>query len=305
MANKAVENPVSKESVEEQDDAELDQYISGIGDRIRAMRTSRGMIRKDLSRQSGVSERYIAQVETGKANISIAMLWKIAQSMGVRIPELFPDCDTRSANAPLLLFLSRLDPEQQEAALALLKRRFGKSNQQIQGVALIGLRGAGKSSLGRMLADEFGVRFVQVSELIEQYAQMSTAELFSLGGQKAYRRMEMQALEEVLAEPAKIVLETGGSLVTQPESFKLLLDAYYTVWIKTSPEEHMNRVLAQGDLRPMSGSDNDEAMEDLKLILKEREMGYSQADYILDTSQRSLLDCAQELANQCGDYLAK
>ena len=99
------------------------------------------------------------------------------------------------------------------------------------------------------------------------------------------------------------MLETGGSLVTQPDSFKLLLDSYYTVWIKASPEEHMNRVLAQGDLRPMAGSDNDEAMEDLKLILKERAVGYSQADYILDTSQRSLLDCAQELANHCGDYL--
>jgi XRE family aerobic/anaerobic benzoate catabolism transcriptional regulator len=303
MSNKAVENSVFKESAEERDNADLEQYITGIGDRIRAMRTSRGMIRKDLSRQSGVSERYIAQVETGKANISIAMLWRIAQSMGVRIPELFPDCDARSGNAPLLLFLSRLDKEQQDAALALLKRRFGKSNQQVRGVALIGLRGAGKSSLGRMLADEFGVRFVQISELIEKYAKMSTAELFSLGGQKAYRRMEMQALDEALGDSSKIVLETGGSLVTQPDTFKLLLDSYYTVWVKASPEEHMNRVLAQGDLRPMAGSDNDEAMEDLKLILREREVGYSQADYILDTSHRSLLDCAQELANHCGDYL--
>jgi XRE family aerobic/anaerobic benzoate catabolism transcriptional regulator len=303
MVTKAVDKLVSKEPVDEQDNQDLGQYISGIGDRIRAMRTSRGMIRKDLSRQSGVSERYIAQVETGKANISIAMLWKIAQSMGVRIPELFPDCDARSGNAPLLAFLSRLDKEQQDSAMTLLRRRFSKSNHQIRGVALIGLRGAGKSSLGRMLADEFAVRFVQVTELIEKYAQMSTAELFSLGGQKAYRRMEQQALKEVLAEPSKIVLETGGSLVTQADTFKLLLDSYYTVWVKASPEEHMNRVMAQGDLRPMAGTDNDEAMEDLKLILREREAGYSQADYILDTSNRSLLDCTQELANQCGDYL--
>jgi XRE family aerobic/anaerobic benzoate catabolism transcriptional regulator len=303
MVQKVVENSVIKGSAEEQDDADLEQYISGIGDRIRAMRTSRGMIRKDLSRQSGVSERYIAQVETGKANISIAMLWKISHSMGVRIPELFPDCDARSSNVPLTGFLSRLDQEQQDAALALLKRRFSKSNHQIRGVALIGLRGAGKSSLGRMLADEFGVRFVQLSELIEKHAKMTTAELFSLGGQKAYRRMEKQALEEALDDTSKLVLESGGSLVTQPDTFKLLLDSYYTAWIKASPEEHMNRVLAQGDLRPMAGSDNEEAMEDLKLILKEREAGYSQADYILDTSQRSLLDCAQELANHCGDYL--
>lgn len=302
MALDAVQNPHLNDTAEAQDDANLEQYISGIGDRIRAMRTSRGMIRKDLSRQSGVSERYIAQVETGKANISIAMLWKIAHSMGVRIPELFPDCDLRSGNAPLLTFLSRLDQDQQETALELLKRRFSKSNQQIRGVALIGLRGAGKSSLGRMLADEFGVRFVQVSELIEKYAQMSTGELIALGGQKAYRRMEKQALEEALEIDSNIVLETGGSLVTQSDTFKLLLDSYYTVWVKALPEEHMNRVLAQGDLRPMA--DNDEAMEDLKLILKEREAGYSQADYILDTSQRSLLECARELANQCRHYLS-
>lgn len=303
MVSKVAKDPAFKESVEEPDDARLQQYISSIGGRIRAMRTSRGMIRKDLSRQSGVSERYIAQVETGKANISIAMLWKIALSMGVRIPELFPDCDHAAGNAPLLAFLSRLDKEQQDTALGLLKRRFSKSNQQIRGVALIGLRGAGKSSLGRMLADEYGVRFVQLSELIEKYAQMSTAELFSLGGQKAYRRLEKQALEEALDESSKLVLETGGSLVTQPDTFNILLDSYYTVWIKASPEEHMNRVMAQGDLRPMAGTDNDEAMEDLKLILQERQAGYSQADYVLDTSQRSLLDCAQELANQCGDYL--
>lgn len=302
MALDAVKNLALNESSDIQDDADLDQYISGIGDRIRAMRTSRGMIRKDLSRQSGVSERYIAQVETGKANISIAMLWKIAHSMGVRIPELFPDCDLRSGNAPLLTFLSRLDQEQQETALEVLKRRFTKSNQQIRGVALIGLRGAGKSSLGRMLADEFGLHFIQVSEIIEKYAQMSTGELISLGGQKAYRRMEKKALEDVLQSESKIILETGGSLVTQPDTFKRLLDSYYTVWVKALPEEHMNRVLAQGDLRPMA--DNDQAMEDLKLILKEREVDYSQADYVLDTSQRSLLDCAQELANQCGEYLS-
>lgn len=284
-----------------QDDAQFQEYINGIGDRIRAIRTSRGMIRKDLSRQSGVSERYIAQVETGKANISVHMLWKIANSTGVKIPELFPDCDFRKGNAALMSYLMRLDHEQQETALSLLKRRFSKSTQQIHGVALIGLRGAGKSSLGRMLADKYGVRFVQISDLIEKYAQMTTGELFSLGGQKAYRRMEKQALQEVIKQQNNIVLETGGSIVAMSDTYKLLLDSFYTVWVKATPEEHMNRVLAQGDLRPMAN--NAEAMEDLKLILQEREAEYSQADYVLDTSKRTLIDCVQEISNQCGEYL--
>lgn len=302
MAAITAENPVLDSVDPDRGDLQLEQYISGIGERIRALRTSRGMIRKDLSRQSGVSERYIAQIETGKANLSIAMLWKIAHSMGLRVPELFPDGDTQAASAALLAFLARLDPAQQDAALELLKRRYSKAAQQIQGIALIGLRGAGKSSLGQRLAESFEVPFVRLSELIEQQAQMSTAELFSLGGQKAYRRLEKKALDQVLGRGQRIVLETGGSLVTEAEAFRALLKAYYTVWVKASPQEHMNRVLAQGDLRPMA--DTDEAMEDLKLILRERESGYVQADYILDTAGRSLDDCARELGACCGKYLA-
>jgi len=301
MAVDAKQTPVLNDSADDQNDITLKNYISGIGDRIRATRTSRGMIRKALSKQSGVSERYIAQVETGKANISISMLRKIAESMGVRTPELFPDCVMRSGNATLLSFLSRLDSEKQDIALEMLKRRFVKSSEQVRGVALIGLRGAGKSSLGRMLADELSVQFLQLSELIEQEAKMSTGELFSLGGQKSYRRIEKRALEEAMSFSGKVVLETGGSLVTEKQTFKLLHEAYYTVWVKARPEDHMSRVLAQGDLRPMA--DNKEAMDDLNLILKERESGYSQADYILDTSGRRLLDCAQELVDQCREYM--
>jgi XRE family transcriptional regulator, aerobic/anaerobic benzoate catabolism transcriptional regulator len=301
MSGSKDETVVLDQNDKDQEDELFREYVIGIGDRIRAVRTSRGMIRKDLSRQSGVSERYIAQVETGKANISVFMLWKISNSMGVKIPELFPDCDFRKGNAALMTYLMRLDHDQQEDALSLLKRHYSKSTHQTNGVALIGLRGAGKSSLGRMLADQYGVRFVKISDLIEKCAQMTTGELFSLGGQKAYRRMEKQALEEVIKGQQNIVLETGGSIVAMSDTFKLLLDSYYTVWVKASPEEHMNRVLAQGDLRPMAN--NKEAMEDLKLILQEREAEYSQADYVLDTSGRTLIDCVQEMSNQCGEYL--
>lgn len=303
MTAKSISPALIKDVSDETDGDGLQEYIARIGDRIRASRTSRGMIRKDLSRQSGVSERYIAQVETGKANISIVMLWKIAQSMAIPIPELLPDSEQRSDSAALQTFFARLDQQQQDDALQLLKKHFSKSDQQIRGVALVGLRGAGKSSLGRILADEYAVSFVQLSELIEAQAKMSTAELFSLGGQKSYRRLEMQALRQALSIKGKIVIETGGSLVTEPETYKLLLDNYYTVWVKAQPDEHMNRVLAQGDLRPMAN--NDEAMEDLKLILEERRTLYSQSDFILDTAGSSLLECADMLATQCQLYLAE
>lgn len=302
MSGSKDETVVLEQGDKDQEDELFREYIIGIGDRIRAVRTSRGMIRKDLSKHSGVSERYIAQVETGKANISVFMLWKISNSMGVKIPELFPDCDFRKGSAALMTYLMRLDQEQQDNALSLLKRHFSKSSQQINGIALIGLRGAGKSSLGRMLADKYGVRFVKISDLIEKCAQMTTGELFSLGGQKAYRRMEKQALEEVIKDQSNIVLETGGSIVAMSETFKLLLDSFYTIWVKASPEEHMNRVMAQGDLRPMAN--NEEAMEDLKLILQEREAEYSQADYVLDTSKRTLVDCVNELSDHCEEYLS-
>ncbi len=303
MSGSKDETVVLEQGEKDQEDEAFRQYIIGIGDRIRAVRTSRGMIRKDLSRQSGVSERYIAQVETGKANISVFMLWKISNCMGIKIPELFPDCDFRKSSAALMTFMTRLDQEQQEKALSLLKRHFSKSSHQINGIALIGLRGAGKSSLGRMLADKYGVRFVKISDMIEKGAQMTTGELFSLGGQKAYRRMEKQALQEVIKSQNNIVLETGGSIVAMSDTFKLLLDSFYTVWVKASPEEHMNRVLAQGDLRPMAN--NEEAMEDLKLILQEREADYSQADYVLDTSKRTLIDCVNELSAHCEEYLSR
>lgn len=301
MDSSNVEKISDLKAEQEEDRAELNAYVHGIGKRIRALRTKRGMIRKDLSYHSGVSERYLAQAETGKANMSVALLWRIARGMGVRMPELFPDCSGQGGHIALQTMLSRLNDEQQEAAFDLLKRRFVKSHEAVNGIALVGLRGAGKTRLGSLLADEFKVPFVRLGETIEKIAQMSMAELFSLGGQKAYRRIEKQALEQVMEEYPRAILETGGSLVTQPDTYSILLDNYYTVWVKASPEEHMSRVLDQGDLRPMAGSE--EAMDDLRLIVAEREADYKLADYTLDTSGRKVLDCSLELANCCTPFL--
>ena len=277
-------------------------YIAGIGERTRGIRAQRGMSRKDLSRHSGISERYLAQLESGQANISVALLWQLAEALSVEFQELLPDNQVRAVELkPLLSFLERLSLDQQKAAYSLLLEQFSDAKGPVHGVALVGLRGGGKTTLGKLLARRLKVPFVRLGEVIENLAGMKTPELFSLGGQKTYRRLEQQAVKRVLESDECVVVETGGSLVSEQETYSTLLGSFYTVWIKASPVEHMNRVIAQGDLRPMEG--NAEAMTDLELILRERESYYSAANYVLDTSGRSVQDCLQELVGQCRPYL--
>lgn len=276
-------------------------YIGGIGERTRGLRAERGMSRKDLSRHSGISERYLAQLEGGQANISVTLLWQIAEALNVEFQELLPSNDTPGIELkPLLSFLERLPLEQQKAAYSLLRKTFTDAPGPALGVALLGLRGGGKTTLGKRLAEELELPFVRLGNLIEQLAGMETAELFSLGGQKAYRRLEHQAVRQVIERRETVVLETGGSLVSEQQTYNDVLSSFYTVWVKATPEEHMNRVVAQGDLRPMQ--DSTEAMSDLRRILAERESNYSAANYVLDTSGRSVQDCLQELVDQCRYY---
>lgn len=284
-----------------QGDADLDTYIELIGNRVRALRAKRGMTRKDLSKHSEVSERYLAQLETGKANITLAVLWRIAEAFDIPFSELIPD-KNRDGISPLLAnFLVRLDADKQLTALQLLKRRFSEQIHSGHGIALVGLRGAGKTTLGQQLADQVGVRFIRLTSLMEELANMSVAEMLDLGGQKKFRRVEAQALEHVLELNEPVVLETGGSLVSQTETFNALLENFFSVWVKASPEEHLRRVMDQGDTRPMDGFK--EAIEDLKLILEEREPEYRQADYVLNTSERTEIDCLSELRKVAGAFL--
>lgn len=279
-------------------------YIRQAGERIRALRARRGMTRKQLSHDSGVSERYLAKAESGNANVSFILLWRITRGLGVHFLELFPDGpDDASHLRPLLDLVRQLSPDQQTDAYALLHRRFVRSRVVSRGVALIGLRGAGKTRLGTLLAQRCNVPFVRLGEVIERLGGMSLDELFSLGGQQAYRRLEHQALEHVLARFPTAVVEAAGSVVSESRTFNLLLDSYFTVWIKASPAEHMERVLAQGDLRPMRG--HKEAMHDLKRILVEREADYRAADYTLDTSGRAVDACLAELVARCEQPLAQ
>ena len=233
-------------------------YLSRLGDRVRAWRTEHGMTRKTLSQASGVSERYLAQLEAGEGNISVLLLRKVAHAMGVPVESLV----------------------REEAPAAKC-------------IALLGLRGAGKSALGARLAESLKVPFVELDREVEKEAGAELGEVFAMYGQDGYRRFERRALERVLAQNAQAVIATGGSLVNDPGTYKLLLERCTCVWLKASPEEHMARVIAQGDLRPMAG--NREAMDDLRRILANREPLYSQADVTIDTAGRSVAEALVEL----------
>jgi XRE family aerobic/anaerobic benzoate catabolism transcriptional regulator len=270
------------------------EYTQHIADRVRGMRAQRGASRRLLARHARISERYLAQVEQGQANISIALLWQIAQALGTDPVTLLSKQRENDSTATLLAeFVETLSETQRRAALRLLRERFAAAPDSRHGVALVGLRGAGKSTLGGLLAQRTALPFVQLTDIIERIGNMAVDEIFSLGGQQTYRRLEKQAVEHVRDNYAGVILETGGSLVSAGDSYSTLRRHFFTVWVKAQPEEHMQRVVAQGDLRPIDG--NDAAMDDLRRILQEREASYRAADYVLNTSERRPEDCIEEL----------
>ncbi len=271
-------------------------FLSMLGERIRELRARRGMTRKILAQQSGVSERYLAQLETGHGNISIVLLRQIAQAMGLPLVDVVREEPEQPVELTLLFqFLSRLPLKKLARARDLLAAEFDAagSHDRNRRIALIGLRGAGKSTLGKMLANRLGVPFVEAARDIEREAGTVLSEIFSLYGQAAYRRYERRALEALLENRDAFVLAPGGSVVSEPATFDLLLSSCFTVWLKTTPEEHMARVVAQGDYRPMGG--NGEAMDDLRRILAGREALYAKADAIVDTSGKSVEQSFDEL----------
>ena len=264
-------------------------YLAQLGERIRAARARRGMTRKILARDSGVSERYLAQLETGQGNISIILLRQVAQAMGLPLADLVREGPEQPVEFSLLVqTLARLKPPALAEARKLLAANFGAAveRERRHRIALIGLRGAGKSTLGARLANDLGVPFIELDREIERMSGMSLAALFDLYGQSAYRRHERRALESVIESHERAVIATGGSLVSEPGTYDLLLSACFTVWLTARPEEHMSRVMAQGDFRPMA--DNEAAMEDLRRILDVRAQLYAKSDTTIDTSRKSV-----------------
>jgi len=272
------------------------EYLRTLGERIRAERARRGMTRKILARDSGVSERYLAQLESGLGNSSIILLRQIAGAMGLPIAEVVRDEPDRPVELTLLVqTLARLSPKNLAQARKLLAKRFGAvaEHERRHRIALIGLRGAGKSTLGARLAKELRVPFVELDREVERESALRLGEIFDLYGQAAFRRYERRALENVVARHDRAVIAAGGSIVSEPATFDLLLSVCFTIWLTASPEEHMSRVMAQGDFRPMA--DNEAAMDDLRRILEGRNPLYSKADAIVATSGRTIEQSYREL----------
>ena len=266
-------------------------FLVALGERTRALRARRGMTRKAVAVAAGVSERHLANLEYGEGNASILVLLQVAGALQCALAELIGDVTTLS---PEWLLIRDLLGQQDEAALrrvrvglaAMLGGGHGAVSQASARVALIGLRGAGKSTLGQMLADDLGFPFVELSREIEKFAGCSVAEIQALYGANAYRRYERRALEEAIQIYPEAVIATPGGLVSDPTNFNALLAHCSTVWLQAAPEDHMNRVVAQGDTRPMAASR--EAMEDLKGILAGRAAFYSKAQLHIDTSAQPL-----------------
>jgi XRE family transcriptional regulator, aerobic/anaerobic benzoate catabolism transcriptional regulator len=273
--------------------------LAELGSRVRAWRARRGMTRKQLAADSGLSERFLADVETGKGNVSINSLEAAARALNITILELLQDAP-RPALARVQSMLGHLDDAQLDQAYSLLAAKFGLADDKARDkrVALIGLRGAGKSTLGAQLAAERGVPFVELDREIEREAGTSMNEILLLHGQAGYRRYERRALFRIAEDHADgVVMTTGGSIVSERETFDLLQSRFYCVWLKTSPEEHMSRVVAQGDMRPFDttrGASN-EAMEDLRRILTSREALYARADAVVDTAARTVKQSLKDL----------
>jgi XRE family aerobic/anaerobic benzoate catabolism transcriptional regulator len=269
----------------ERDEAAEAAFLARLGERVRAWRQEHGLARKALALASGVSERYLAQLEAGHGNISVLLLRKVAQAMNVAVEDLVREQgDAPAALGLIMQFLGTLPAARIAAAHQLLQTQFGSPRRRR--VALLGLRGAGKSTIGAMLAKLLGTPFIELDREVEREAGAELSEVFSIYGQDAFRRFERRALERVLRTNDRAVIATGGSIVSEPETYQLLRERCFCVWLKASPEEHMARVIAQGDMRPFRG--RAEALEEIRRLLSDRDRLYARADATIDTSGQAV-----------------
>ncbi|CAM5785956.1 Shikimate kinase OS=Rhizobacter sp. Root404 OX=1736528 GN=aroK PE=3 SV=1 [Rhizobacter fulvus] len=297
------------ESHDRADADDRDPFLAALGERTRALRARRGLTRKGLAKAADVSERHLANVEMGVGNASVQFLRQMAQALNCSLAELVGD---ETASSPEWLMIrallrgrSEADLVRARAALAALFDESPSPSARRERIALIGLRGAGKSTLGRALAEGWGVPFIELNRGIEALAGCTLPEIHSLYGPIAYRRYERRAMEEAIARHPRAVIATPGGIVSDPGTFNLLLANCYTVWVRATPEEHMSRVLAQGDTRPMAGNvGNAEAMNDLRRILESRAAFYSKADTVFDSSDMSPAEAVAALREQLTTALA-
>jgi len=264
-----------------------DSVLAAFGERLRDLRARRGMSRRLLASGAGLSERYVAQLEGGTGNPTFLVLRALASALDVPVDALIALQDEPDDFQRITALARTLGPAQLAEARMALVERFGAAEpgERRGRVALIGLRGAGKTALGGALAGELGVPFIELDREIEREAGMPMAAIVEFVGQSGYRRLERESLERIIADTPRFVMATGGSIVSEPATYERLLAACFTIWLRASAREHMERVIAQGDLRPMSG--NAASMDDLKRILAGREPLYRRADAIVDTEAQT------------------
>jgi XRE family aerobic/anaerobic benzoate catabolism transcriptional regulator len=276
----------ARERVRQREDgAGHDAFAAAVGRLIRLGRAKRGMTRRQLAQGSGASERYLAQIESGQGNPSVIILKAIAAALDVPIVELLPRTNGRAAAMTHILdLLGRVPVSELAAVASLIEARIGSAAtaDRAQRIALVGLRGAGKSTLGQRLAHELRCPFIELDRLVEQDYGARIPDLIEIAGIATFRRYERACLERVIAEQKTAVIATAGGIVADAETYALLLRRTHTIWIKARPDEHMSRVVEQGDFRPMAK--NREAMADLVAILDARSADYARAEVELETS---------------------
>ncbi len=272
----------SPQDAQDYTEASVETLIARVGERVREARQRRGIPRRVLSETSGVSPRYLAQLEAGEGNISIGLLQRVAVALDHRIEWLVGEDDPWTSDAVRVADLYRVaNADIQQAALRILSPEPIEA-LRAKRICLVGLRGAGKSTLGGRLGAEMDIPFVELNTEIEEQSGMPVSEVMALYGQEGYRKLEAQAVNRVIATHETMILAVAGGIVAEPETYNTLLSHFHTIWLRASPGEHMERVQAQGDERPMAG--NPEAMEQLKSILTSREALYGKALAQFDTS---------------------
>jgi XRE family aerobic/anaerobic benzoate catabolism transcriptional regulator len=286
--------------------ADPDVFIALVGDLVRRSRAKRGMTRRQLAQESGASERYLAQIESGQGNPTVSMLKSIAEALDLPIIELLPRADGRGAAMTHILdLLGRLPTDSLPEVKAMIEARLRQdaTSDRARRIALVGLRGAGKSTLGHRLADELGYPFIELDRRIEQQYGARIPDLIEMAGLATFRRYERACLERVIDEHERAVIAAAGGIVSNSDNYALLLRRTHTVWLKAPPEEHMRRVMEQGDFRHMA--ENRQAMADLIAILDARRVDYARAEAELDTSGDTVEQSCTKLRRIVASYLDK
>jgi XRE family aerobic/anaerobic benzoate catabolism transcriptional regulator len=298
---KAKPKPREKATEAGRAEARAGIYAAAVGELVRRARAKRGMTRRQLAEQSGTSERYLAQIEGGQGNPSVIVLKSIAEALDVSVGELLPSTNGRSEALNRIVDVLLRMPQSELPAIAdLIAGRAERTADRAQRIALVGLRGAGKSTLGQRLAAHLGCPFIELDRLVEREYGASIPDLIEIAGLATFRRYERACLERVIDAHETAVIAAAGGIVSNSDTYALLLRRTHTVWIKAQPEEHMRRVMAQGDFRPMA--QNREAMADLVAILEARRADYARAEVELDTSGATVDESFAKLVEIAARY---